>query len=155
MLSTIPLKPCLSNYFYLLSLSISDDVVEPQIKKHLTAEEHAMRRAEMARRRKNLSEKRNEEEKMDTINRLLKKQAPKRRGKISQAEITANAAAGADSAPSEEPEIEPANPVFVRWISDDKGCRVGVPQEWLEGPAGRVFGSAPMASLGKLVEEVQ
>lgn len=37
---------------------------EPQIKKHLTAEEHAMRRAEMARRRKNLSEKRNEEEKV-------------------------------------------------------------------------------------------
>jgi len=30
----------------------------------LTAEEHAMRRAEMARRRKNLSEKRNEEEKV-------------------------------------------------------------------------------------------
>lgn len=33
-------------------------------KKHLTAEEHAMRRAEMARRRKNLSEKKNEEEKV-------------------------------------------------------------------------------------------
>ena len=63
--------------------------LEPQIKKHFTPEEHAMRRAEMARRRKNLSEKRNEEEKADTINRLLKKQAPKRRGKISQAEIEA------------------------------------------------------------------
>ena len=37
---------------------------EPQTKKHLTAEEHQMRRAEMARRRKNLSEKRNEEEKV-------------------------------------------------------------------------------------------
>lgn len=40
---------------------------EPQIKKHLTAEEHAMRRAEMARRRKNLSEKRNEEEKVRLV----------------------------------------------------------------------------------------
>lgn len=40
---------------------------EPQVKKHLTAEEHAMRRAEMARRRKNLSEKRNEEEKVYNI----------------------------------------------------------------------------------------
>lgn len=40
--------------------------LEPQVKKHLTAEEHAMRRAEMARRRKNLSEKRNEEEKVST-----------------------------------------------------------------------------------------
>jgi Ino eighty subunit 2 len=38
-------------------------ITEVQVKKHLTAEEHAMRRAEMARRRKNLSEKRNEEEK--------------------------------------------------------------------------------------------
>jgi len=37
---------------------------EAQKKKHLTAEEHAMRRLEMARRRKNLSEKRNEEEKV-------------------------------------------------------------------------------------------
>jgi len=48
-----------------------DDVVglmalsnEAQKKKHLTAEEHATRRAEMARRRKNLSDKRNEEEKV-------------------------------------------------------------------------------------------
>jgi hypothetical protein len=40
---------------------------EAQKKKHLTAEEHAMRRAEMARRRKNLSEKRNEEEKVRSI----------------------------------------------------------------------------------------
>lgn len=40
---------------------------EAQKKKHLTAEEHAMRRAEMARRRKNLSEKRNEEEKVRLI----------------------------------------------------------------------------------------
>ncbi|KFY82412.1 hypothetical protein V498_08593, partial [Pseudogymnoascus sp. VKM F-4517 (FW-2822)] len=55
-------------------LALPDEV---QVKKHLTAEEHAMRRAEMARRRKNLSEKRNEEEKMETINKLLKKQAPK------------------------------------------------------------------------------
>ena len=38
--------------------------MEPQIKKVLTADEHRMRRAEMARRRKNLSEKRNEEEKV-------------------------------------------------------------------------------------------
>ena len=37
---------------------------ETQKKKHFTDEEHAMRRTEMARRRKNLSEKRNEEEKV-------------------------------------------------------------------------------------------
>lgn len=39
---------------------------EAQKKKHLTAEEHQARRAEMARRRKNLSEKRNEEEKVSS-----------------------------------------------------------------------------------------
>ena len=33
-------------------------------KKHFTDEEHAMRRQEMARRRKNLSDRRNEEEKV-------------------------------------------------------------------------------------------
>ena len=43
---------------------MADVFAEAQKKKHLTAEEHAMRRAEMARRRKNLSEKRNEEEKV-------------------------------------------------------------------------------------------
>lgn len=41
--------------------------MEPQIKKILTADEHRMRRAEMARRRKNLSEKRNEEEKVYVV----------------------------------------------------------------------------------------
>lgn len=45
---------------------LADVLAEPQVKKHLTAEERAMRRAEMARRRKNLSEKRNEEEKVCT-----------------------------------------------------------------------------------------
>ena len=123
--------------------------MEPQIKKHLTAEEHAMRRAEMARRRKNLSEKRNEEEKMDTINRLLKKQAPKRRGKISQAELQE----GTDREEiEEETEPEKANPVYTRWVSNAGGCRLGVPREWLDGPAGTVFGGL---SSGKMVEEIE
>lgn len=74
---------------------------------------------------------------MDTINRLLKKQAPKRRGKLSAAEISANAAAHEDLGP--EIEVEKPNPVFVRWVSNRHGCRVGVPGEWLAGPAGRVF----------------
>jgi Ino eighty subunit 2 len=48
----------------LLLTNLTNAPAEVQVKKHLTAEEHAMRRAEMARRRKNLSEKRNEEEKV-------------------------------------------------------------------------------------------
>jgi Ino eighty subunit 2 len=44
---------------------------EAQKKKLLSVEEHAMRRQEMARRRKNLSEKRNEEEKVCSRCRLF------------------------------------------------------------------------------------
>ncbi|KAL9030634.1 MAG: hypothetical protein Q9196_001270 [Gyalolechia fulgens] len=127
--------------------------MEPQIKKHLTAEEHAMRRAEMARRRKNLSEKRNEEEKLDTINRLLKKQAPKRRGKISAEEITANALAPPE--PSDV-EYEKANPVYVRWVSNRNGSRVGVPSEWLENGLEHSIGKVFVGGGGgRMVEEVE
>ncbi|KAG8531160.1 uncharacterized protein KY384_004518 [Bacidia gigantensis] len=152
--------------------------MEPQIKKHLTAEEHAMRRSEMARRRKNLSEKRNEEEKADTINRLLKKQAPKRRGKISKEEMLAQdreddeeevgegervmGGVGKGFARVVEENVAPANPVYVRWVSGKGGSRVGVPREWLEGPAGRVFvgagaGAGEGGGLGggRMVEEVE
>src|SRR5579871_2483727 len=54
--------------------------IEPMRKKALTADEIALRRSETARRRKNQSEQRLEEEKIETINRLLKPQAPRRRG---------------------------------------------------------------------------
>ena len=84
---------------------------------------------------------------MDTINRLLKKQAPKRRGKISAAEIQA-AEHGEDASPQEE-DVPPANPAFVRWVSDKDGCRIGVPGEWFGTPVGRVFGAR------KMVEEVE
>ncbi|KAH0055996.1 hypothetical protein KCU72_g4297, partial [Aureobasidium melanogenum] len=96
---------------------------EAQKKKHLTAEEHAMRRAEMARRRKNLSEKRNEEEKMDTINKLLKKPAPKRR---TRAEIiAAQNAAEATPAYTEDGEeyFHPASSLFVRYVNNKDGSR--------------------------------
>ncbi|KAF2154460.1 hypothetical protein K461DRAFT_293105 [Myriangium duriaei CBS 260.36] len=125
---------------------------EAQKKKHLTAEEHAMRRAEMARRRKNLSEKRNEEEKMDTINKLLKKPAPKRR---TRAEMIA-AAAAADTPGLEDGEQESAYPLYTRWVNNSSGSRLGVPTEWLEGPVGEALSKGwtkppPRA----LVEEVE
>ncbi|KAF2141169.1 uncharacterized protein K452DRAFT_318839 [Aplosporella prunicola CBS 121167] len=144
---------------------------EAQKKKHLTAEEHAMRRAEMARRRKNLSEKRNEEEKrlqMDTINRLLKKQAPKRRGrKEVDADAAADepAAASASAFATDNPDAEPdpdaprASPLFVRYVQTARGSRAAAPVEWLAGPAGRVFegrGVRGKAGLGNgaMVQEV-
>ncbi|KAG4410547.1 hypothetical protein IFR04_016315, partial [Cadophora malorum] len=118
-------------------LALPDEV---QVKKHLTAEEHAMRRAEMARRRKNLSEKRNEEEKLETINKLLKKQAPKtnaRRAGMSAADNALNPnGTNADGEPAKP------NPLFVRWVSTKEGNRIGVPEEWLDAPVGGVFGKA-------------
>lgn len=107
-----------------------------------------MRRQEMARRRKNLSEKRNEEEKMDTINRLLKKQAPKRRGKISAVEIAAGAETPEVSAGDE---VERPDPAFVRWVSDQNGYRLGVPAEWKGMPVGALFGETGW----RAVEEVE
>ncbi|KAF9878536.1 hypothetical protein CkaCkLH20_04028 [Colletotrichum karsti] len=120
-------------------MKLSDEV---QAKKVFTAEELSMRRAEMARRRRNLSEKRNEEVKMETINKLLKKQAPKTKGK--------GGAAGDDS-PSNEP--QKPDVAFVRWVNSKKGSFVSVPEEMLSGPAGKVFVPGGLKS-GKMVEEV-
>ncbi|KAM3087455.1 hypothetical protein ACMFMG_001542 [Clarireedia jacksonii] len=123
---------------------------EVQTKKHLTAEEHAMRRAEMARRRKNLSEKRNEEEKMETINKLLKKQAPK-----TNARRRDLAGPVADATPEGEP--QKPNPLFVRWVSNKEGNRIGVPEEWMEAPVGDLFQGGVKAGGemgGKLIQEV-
>jgi Ino eighty subunit 2 len=112
-----------------------------------------MRRAEMARRRKNLSEKRNEEEKMETINKLLKKQAPK-----TNSRRAANGMKGTDVDASPDSDQQKANPAFVKWVSNRDGNRVGVPEEWLEAPVGAVFGPPTTRTGlrgGSLVEEVQ
>jgi Ino eighty subunit 2 len=121
-----------------------------------------MRRAEMARRRRNLSEKRNEEVKvglypedssgqeppltrilqMETINKLLKKQAPKTKGRAQLA--------GDEKANGAE---QRAQPMFVRWISNKTGSIVAVPDEMLEGPAGDVFKPEGL-KRGRMVEEV-
>ena len=56
-------------------------------------------------------------------------------------------------------ESQKPNPIFVRWVSNKDGERIGVPEEWLEGPIGSVFSSVagPVKSgmVGrKLIEEV-
>ncbi|KAJ4297737.1 hypothetical protein N0V90_005632 [Kalmusia sp. IMI 367209] len=124
---------------------------EAQKKKHLTAEEITSRRAEMARRRKNLSEKRNEEEKMDTINRLLKKQPPKRGRRVVQ-EVT-------EDGQEEEPGSEKANPLFVRYKQNASGTTLAIPEEWLQAPVGSLFNGtlvkpSPKPFSGRMVEEV-
>ncbi|GKU05473.1 hypothetical protein FLAG1_02001 [Fusarium langsethiae] len=117
-------------------MKLSDEV---QAKKVFTAEELSMRRQEMARRRRNLSEKRNEEVKMETINKLLKKQAPK---------VNRKAAGGASGEDANKPD-----PVFIRWVSNKSGVRVAVTEEMIDSPAGQVFGP-PKLQPGKMVQEV-
>ncbi|UNI16188.1 hypothetical protein JDV02_002649 [Purpureocillium takamizusanense] len=123
-------------------MKLSDEV---QVKKHFTAEELSMRRQEMARRRRNLSEKRTEEVKMETINKLLKKQAPK---------INRKAAAAAARGGSPEDDQPKADPLFIRWVSTKGGVSVSVPEDIVNGPAGRVFAKGGGLESGKMVEEV-
>lgn len=79
---------------------------------------------------------------METINKLLKKQAPK---------MNRRAAAAGDETP--EVDLLKPNPAFVRWVSSKDGSRVAVPEEMLGGPAGKVFIPSGLRS-GKMVEEV-
>lgn len=85
---------------------------------------------------------------MDTINRLLKKQAPKRRGRAAAAE------AAAEATPDVPPEPQRPNPTMIRWVSSRDSCKVAVPEELVGTPAARVFGEAPSNGNRKLVEEV-
>lgn len=122
-----------------------------------TQEEQNMRRSEMARRRKNLSEKKVMEEKESTINKLLKKQTARRRGANAKPETLAAAVAavGAENeSPIEEP-VEKANPLYTRWVSNKGGVRLGVPEEWLGKHVGRVFGPPNPMRSGRLVEEIE
>ncbi len=85
---------------------------------------------------------------METINKLLKKQAPKtnsRRGAFN--------GLGADATPDGEP--QKSNPIFVRWVSNKDGNRIGVPEEWVEAPVGAIFKGPDAMKSGKMVEEVQ
>ena len=116
-----------------------------------------MRRAEMARRRKDLSERRNREEKEDTLKRLLEKPAPKRR---SRAQMLADAEREEFG---EGGEFMPVERGCVRVVSGRNGSRIGVPAEWLDGPVGELFrrgdaakrGEYKVIRPGRMVEEVE
>ena len=93
---------------------------------------------------------------MDTINKLLKKPAPKRR---TRAEIIAQQQADMMATPgAEEGEEERAEPLFVRWVSSREGSRIAVPDEWMEmeGPLGDVLRRdwSGANGSGRMVEEV-
>lgn len=142
-------------------MALSND---PQKKKFFTAEQLTMRRAEMARRRKDLSEKRMEEEKADTLQRLLHKpSAPKRRTKAHMStDAERDDMGGVESGAGEdgEPRIR-VNPLYVRTVMNALGTRVGVPREWAGTPVGQIFqgsrkGHGAHGTMnGRLVVEVE
>jgi Ino eighty subunit 2 len=88
---------------------------------------------------------------METINKLLKKQAPKTNARRNNM----NNIAG-DATPDSEGYR--ANPGFVRWVSNKDGNRIGVPEEWLDAPIGSMLAKSVKATGnrmgGKLVEEI-
>jgi len=99
-------------------------------KKPLTEIEIALKREETARKRRNLSEKKLEDEKTETINRLLKKQsrAKGRRNALSTAEDRPTQAASASNVADADAEDgvdvdvpEPVIPTMYRWISTTRG----------------------------------
>jgi hypothetical protein len=102
--------------------------VESLRKRALTADEIALRRSETARRRKNQSEQRLEEEKIETINRLLKPQAPRRRG--GQRVNESPAQSDVELAPREP--TPPPPPTKVRIVKNSQGTVVAIPERWMD-----------------------
>lgn len=85
---------------------------------------------------------------METINKLLKKQAPKTNARRREL----NGLSGAELTADGEP-VKP-NPVYVRWVSNRDGNQIHVPTELIGGPVGAMFAKGGLSS-GKMLEEVQ
>jgi Ino eighty subunit 2 len=81
---------------------------------------------------------------METINKLLKKQAPKTNRRT--------ALLAGDETP--DTDFPKANPVFVRWSNTKTGSKVSAPEEIVNGPIGAVFGGPKTLGSGKVVQEV-
>ncbi|KIJ48782.1 hypothetical protein M422DRAFT_777758 [Sphaerobolus stellatus SS14] len=116
-------------------------------KKQLTSEEIALRREETARKRKNMNEKKLEDEKTETINRLLKKQSSRSRAKRAmfnsvvptpQSPHSGDEAAESDGGGggggndiSQGPQRYTIPGPSWRWVSNSAGMRLGIPIEVL------------------------
>lgn len=87
---------------------------------------------------------------METINKLLHKQAPKRR---TRAEIDAARAAEAGETPLADRDSNALNPTMVRWVNKKEGSHVVVPELWQNSPVGAYFGLSSKGN-GSLIEEV-
>ena len=82
---------------------------------------------------------------METINKLLKKQASKT--------IARRRELNGEGSMQENGEPGKPNPIFTRWVSNKEGTSVSVPVEWLESPVGEVFKHGVKAENRKGVME--
>ncbi|KIY46092.1 PAPA-1-domain-containing protein [Fistulina hepatica ATCC 64428] len=90
-------------------------------KRELNETEKALRREENARKRKNLSEKKLEDEKVETINRLLRKQTRPRNRRT-----TTNTPQFEDSE-AEAASREEKMPTMYHWVSSKQGISFSIP----------------------------
>ncbi|KAG4304925.1 hypothetical protein PORY_001600 [Pneumocystis oryctolagi] len=110
-------------------LSRTNDLVqlpETARKRHqtLTEEELALKKDELARRRKNLSEQKLEEEKMGTIHKLLNKQATHKYKRTKVGDV--------EGASDDEKNVPQASsPTMSRWLDTKEGTVFAVPKQWL------------------------
>ena len=51
---------------------------------------------------------------------------------------------------AEDGEEERADPLYLRWVNNASGSRIGVPDEWLDSPIGQQLRS----NNGAMVQEV-
>ncbi|KAJ9617689.1 hypothetical protein H2204_013564 [Knufia peltigerae] len=126
----------------------------PQQRKFFTDEEKAMKKDEHARKRKELTKRKVQEEKTAALNRLLKPQVSKTRGAAPKPETLAAAAAAIGSPYEEDDYVTRAHPLYTRWISTKDGIKLGVPEVWLGKNVGKYFGPPLPPSNGSLVQEL-
>ncbi|CAG8584365.1 12762_t:CDS:2 [Acaulospora morrowiae] len=104
--------------------------MEPMRKKQLTEEEIQLKKSEIARRRKHQSIQRAEEDKMNIINRLLRKQTSKKRTKDQDDNDSVHNDNGSGS----------NTPSVFHYVTNQKGCSLSVPRgvkipiEFSKGP---------------------
>ncbi|RMD40703.1 hypothetical protein DV735_g4444, partial [Chaetothyriales sp. CBS 134920] len=112
----------------------------PQQRKFFTDAEKAMKKDEHARKRKELTKRKIQEEKAAALNRLLKPQAGKSRGAAPKPETLANLERTHEAAMAEEEEpAEKPNRLYTRWVNNAKGVSLAVPEEWEAKYVGEVL----------------
>ncbi|RMZ79953.1 hypothetical protein DV738_g3000, partial [Chaetothyriales sp. CBS 135597] len=112
----------------------------PQQRKFFTDAEKAMKKDEHARKRKELTKRKIQEEKAAALNRLLKPQAGKSRGAAPKPETLANLERTHEAAMAEEEEpMEKPSRLYTRWVNNAKGVCLAVPEEWEAKYVGEVL----------------